>query len=136
MRTDQSTPLDQATDASAALIGLIQSGGARVGVIGQGYVGLPLAMTMVSAGLDVTGYDIDQRKIDSLLAGKSYIDDVSDKVLQECLQSGRFHPRASFDDLSEMDAISICVPTPLSKTRDPDISFILTAAREVAERLR
>jgi len=136
MNLETPTSTAALTDAGDGLLRRIQGGGVRVGIIGQGYVGLPLAMTMAEAGLDVTGYDIDEGKITSLAEGRSYIDDVSDEVLQTHMQSGRFRARSSFDDLADMDAISICVPTPLSKTRDPDISFILAAAREVAERLR
>ena len=118
------------------LLGRIQDHTARIGVIGQGYVGLPLAMTMCGSGFEVEGYDIDVSKVDQLMAGQSYIGDVSDEELGRHVAEGRFSASASFDGLADRDVISICVPTPLGKTRDPDVSYILAAAEQVAMRLR
>ena len=109
---------------------------ARIGVIGQGYVGLPLAIVMAEAGFDVTGYDVVADKVASLNEGRSYIGDIPDERLQAQLETGLYRARTSFDDLADADIISICVPTPLSKTRDPDISFIVESSESVAKRLR
>jgi len=118
------------------LIEAIEGRTATVGVIGQGYVGLPLAMHIAEAGFDVQGYDVDTRKVAQLNEGRSYIGDIPSSRLQAQLAEGRFRARVSFDDLGSRDVISICVPTPLSKTRDPDISYIVAAAEQVVERLR
>ena len=118
-----------------ALLGRIQDRSAKIGVIGQGYVGLPLAMAICGSGFQVEGYDIDQRKVEKLMEGRSYIGDVPDHELARHLSEGRFSASASFDGLEDRDVISICVPTPLGKTRDPDVSYILAAAEQVAKRL-
>ena len=118
------------------LLAAIDARTATVGVIGQGYVGLPLAMVMAEAGFDVQGYDVDVRKVGLLNEGTSYIGDIPSDRLQTQLAEGRFRARASFEDLGSRDVISICVPTPLSKTRDPDISYIVAAAEQVVDRLR
>jgi UDP-N-acetyl-D-glucosamine dehydrogenase len=109
---------------------------ATAAVIGLGYVGLPLAMEMVAAGFDVIGIDLDGAKIAKLKQSKSYILDVPEGVLAQAVQSGRFKPTSEFNALRHADAISICVPTPLSKSRDPDISFILAATEEIRKYLR
>jgi len=124
------------SDHLASLLSKIEMRTARVGIIGQGYVGLPLAMVVSGTGFDVTGFDVDVAKVTRLNAGSSYIDDVSDDEVKEQLAAGRFRACDKFDDIGSMDIVSICVPTPLSKTRDPDISFIVSAAREVVSRLR
>ena len=108
---------------------------ATAAVIGLGYVGLPLAMEIASAGFKVIGLDLDRTKIATLKQGKSYILDVSDKIVAETTQSGRFTPTTDFSALSNADTVSICVPTPLSKSRDPDISFILAATAEIRKYL-
>lgn len=120
----------------AALLASIEDRRAKVAIIGQGYVGLPLAMAMVENKFDVTGYDINTDTVAALNGGRSHIGDVSDDELQRAIAAGRFRARSSFDSIGEADVISICVPTPLSKTRDPDISYIVAATREVARRLR
>jgi len=120
----------------SGLLEKIEARTARMGIIGQGYVGLPLAMVVAETGFDVTGFDVDADKVASLNAGTSYIDDVADEEIEAQLSSGRFRARDEFDDVAAMDVLSICVPTPLSKTRDPDISYIVSAAREVVSRLR
>lgn len=105
-------------------------------MIGLGYVGLPLAIEMVRAGFTVYGIDIDKKKVRSLEEGKSYIVDVRDEVIQRALRERKFYPTNDFVMLRKADTISICVPTPLSKSRDPDISFILTATEEIKRHLR
>jgi UDP-N-acetyl-D-glucosamine dehydrogenase len=104
-------------------------------VIGLGYVGLPVALEIASAGFKVVGIDLDQNKIATLKAGKSYIGDVSDKTIAEAIKTKRFTPTLEFDSLRDVDSVSICVPTPLSKSRDPDISFILSATKQIREYL-
>jgi len=104
-------------------------------VIGLGYVGLPLAMEIAAAGFRVIGIDLDRNKIDTLKQGKSYILDVSEKIVTDAIHSGKFTPTADFRVLSTVDTVSICVPTPLSKSRDPDISFILSATDEIRKYL-
>ena len=103
---------------------------ATAAVIGLGYVGLPLAMEIAAAGFKVIGIDLDANKIAALKQGKSYILDVPQKLIADTIRSGQFTPTSDFSALSKADTVSICVPTPLSKSRDPDISFILSATEE------
>jgi len=104
-------------------------------VIGLGYVGLPLAMEIAGAGFNVVGIDLDRNKIAALEGGKSYISDVPQKTLAAALETRRFTPTSDFSSLEHVDTVSICVPTPLSKSRDPDISFILAATEEIRKNL-
>ena len=106
---------------------------AKVAILGLGYVGLPLAVVFGEAGFHVTGVDPDQRKIDSLVKGKSYIPDVKTEAVSQLVNDGRFTATTDFSVLKEMDAVSICVPTPLRKTGDPDMSFIISATEELAK---
>jgi UDP-N-acetyl-D-glucosamine dehydrogenase len=108
---------------------------ATAAVIGLGYVGLPLALEIAAVGFNVIGIDLDRNKIASLKQGKSYILDVSEKTLADGVNSGRFIPTFDFSALKNADTVSICVPTPLSKSRDPDISFILSATEEIRKYL-
>jgi UDP-N-acetyl-D-glucosamine dehydrogenase len=108
---------------------------ATAAVIGLGYVGLPLAMEIVAAGFDVIGVDLDTAKIATLKRGKSYILDVPEKTVAGAIQSGKFTATSDFSALAKADTVSICVPTPLSKSRDPDISFILSATEEIRKYL-
>ncbi|GHO91678.1 UDP-N-acetyl-D-glucosamine dehydrogenase [Reticulibacter mediterranei] len=107
----------------------------RAGVIGLGYVGLPLATTLATAGFHVSGIDVDARKIDMIKRGKSYISDISDILLQELQEDGRLHVTTDWAELAQCDVVSICVPTPLRKTRDPDISYIISATQHICEYL-
>lgn len=107
---------------------------AKIGVIGLGYVGLPLAMEMVKSGFSVVGIDLDIRKIEKLLSGKSYIQDVPDDVIQ--LSLATFSPTADFSALEELDAISICVPTPLSENQDPDTSYITSVVNMIKKHMK
>jgi len=113
----------------------LQHRNATAAVIGLGYVGLPLALEIASAGFKVVGIDLDRNKIARLREGKSYIGDVSDKTITSAMQTGRFTATAEFSALGDVDAVSICVPTPLSKSRDPDISFILSATEKIRKYL-
>jgi len=127
------------TDAPSAyetLQGRLQTRSARAGVIGLGYVGLPLAMTIARAGFAVTGFDIDPGKIVALEAGRSYIDAVSDAALTAETASGRFASTTDFAGLAGCDVIVICVPTPLTRHRDPDLSYVVRTCETIAMTLR
>ncbi|GAC1505806.1 MAG: nucleotide sugar dehydrogenase [Ktedonobacteraceae bacterium] len=113
----------------------ISSRSLRVAVIGLGYVGLPLATTFTEAGFHVTGIDIDQKKVDQANEGKSYISDVPSEQLQKFIDTGKLTFTTNFSVLADIDAVSICVPTPLRKTREPDVSYIIAATRQVREYL-
>jgi UDP-N-acetyl-D-glucosamine dehydrogenase len=114
----------------------IRTRGARVGVIGLGYVGLPLAVEFARAGFTVTGFDVDGSKIAQINAGKSYIPDVSEADLDAVVRAGKLSATTDMSQLGEMDAVDICVPTPLRKTKDPDLSYIVLAVEAVAATLR
>jgi len=114
-----------------ALKQLIETKNAKVGVIGLGYVGLPLAIEMVKNGFIVYGIDIDETKLMRLQNGKSYIVDVSDQDVQQAIQSGRFYLTAEEHALKWLDAVIICVPTPLSENQDPDTSHIHTVVEKL-----
>jgi UDP-N-acetyl-D-glucosamine dehydrogenase len=118
-----------------ALRDKLEAHNATAAVIGLGYVGLPLAMEIVAAGFKVIGIDLDQNKIATLKQEKSYILDVPEKTIAEAIYSGKFTPTTDFSALAKADTVSICVPTPLSKSRDPDISFILSATEEIRKYL-
>jgi len=115
---------------------LIESKQARVGVIGLGYVGLPLAVEFARGGLRAVGFEVDSGKAEAVNRGDSYIGDVPAPALKEVVSSERLHATTDFDELASCDAIIICVPTPLRKTKEPDISYILAAAGEIQKRLR
>ncbi len=106
---------------------------ARVGVIGLGYVGLPLAVEFAKAGFDVTGFDVDGSKVAEINAGRSYILDVKTDDVAACVKAGRLRATTDMSKLGEMDAVDICVPTPLRKTKDPDMSYVVSAAEEIAK---
>lgn len=106
---------------------------AHIAVLGLGYVGLPLAVVFGEAGFNVTGIDPDARKVDSLNKGISYIPDVNSEAVAALVKSGNLTATTDFSALKEMDAVSICVPTPLRKTGDPDMSYILSATEELAK---
>ena len=118
------------------IINLIKDKRAHVGVIGLGYVGLPLATEFAGRGFNATGFEVDQHKVEQINAGHSYIGDVSTRQVKEAVDAGRLKATIDFDHLQECDAIIICVPTPLRKTKEPDVSFILAAAEEIKQRLR
>lgn len=105
---------------------------AQVAILGMGYVGLPLAVVFAEAGFTVTGIDPDTRKVEALLRGESYIQDIPTEQVARLVASGKLKASADFGLLSQADAVSVCVPTPLRKTGDPDLSYILSAATELA----
>src|SRR5579862_990002 len=124
------------TDSYAELERRITTRQARFGVIGLGYVGLPLALTLNEAGFDVTGIDIDTNRVGAIVAGRSYITDIGDKELQKVIAGKRFRATTDLSEIRNLDAVSICVPTPLRKTKDPDMSYIISAADAIAKALR
>ena len=109
---------------------------AHVGVIGLGYVGLPLLVEFASKGFTSTGFEVDESKAKQINAGTSYIGDVTSKRLKDAVDAKRLRATTDFDHLAECDAIIICVPTPLRKTKEPDVSYILAAAEQIARHLR
>lgn len=106
---------------------------ANVAVVGMGYVGLPLAVLFAEAGFNVTGVELNESKVEALCRGESYIMDVPGEQVARLVAAGKLKATSDFSYLKEADAVSICVPTPLRKTGDPDLSFILDATRELAE---
>jgi UDP-N-acetyl-D-glucosamine dehydrogenase len=121
---------------SDTLLDRIRGRQARVGVIGLGYVGLPLAVEFARAGFAVTGFDVDASKVSAINEGRSYIPDVADADLAEVVRAGRLTATADVSKMGEMDAVDICVPTPLRKTRDPDLSYVVKAVESVVATLR
>ncbi|HXI28203.1 MAG TPA: nucleotide sugar dehydrogenase, partial [Vicinamibacterales bacterium] len=120
---------------AAALQRRIESSDVRTGVIGLGYVGLPLAVQFAKAGYDVVGIDIDARKVDALNGGTSYIQDVPAGDVAALVAAGRLSATADFAAVAQLDSVNICVPTPLRKTKDPDVSYMVAAVTEVAKYL-
>jgi UDP-N-acetyl-D-glucosamine dehydrogenase len=125
-----------ASSAAHKLLQRIEKRRARLGVIGLGYVGLPLAVEFAEAGFHVTGFDIDEKRVRGLNRGVSYIQDVPTAQLKRLVRSGYLDATTDFSRLRQMDAVNVCVPTPLSKTRDPDVSFIVAATENLAKYLR
>ncbi len=117
------------------LLQRLRSREAQVSVIGLGYVGLPLAVVFAEAGFHVIGIDVDVRKIEALRQSRSYIQDVPSEQIARLVQHGRLEATTDFSVLAQVDAASICVPTPLRKTGDPDLSYILSATQELAKYL-
>ena len=109
---------------------------ARIGIIGLGYVGLPLVIEFGRAGFHVTGLDIDSTKVDRLNRGKSYIKHIPSKILRELVEQKRFNATTDFSSVSDLECVLICVPTPLNSNREPDMSFIVATAQEIAPHLR
>jgi len=124
------------TEAYVELETKIATKTAAVGVIGLGYVGLPLGLTFSEAGFNVTGIDIDTKRIEAILAGRSYITDVDEKDIQQAIRNKRFRVTRDLSEIRNLQAVSICVPTPLRKTKDPDMSYVIAAADAIAKELR
>lgn len=108
---------------------------AQVGIVGLGYVGLPLAVEFAKAGFCVTGIDLSLEKVASANAGESYVLDVASAAVRELVERGRFRATSDFSELAALDTVNICVPTPLRKTKDPDMSYIDSACREITKYL-
>ena len=118
------------------LLKRIENKEARLGVIGLGYVGLPLAIEFARAGFHVIGYDVDKAKVAELNAGRSYIPDVPSEHVAEVVKAGLFRATLDGAELADVDIIDICVPTPLRKTRDPDLSYVIKAVETTAAVLK
>ncbi len=114
----------------------IRSRTARIGVIGLGYVGLPLAVEFARAGFDVTGFDVDSTKVDAINSSRSYIPDVPEAELAQSVAARRLRASTDMGGLGAMDVIDICVPTPLRKTKDPDLSYVVKSVEAVVATLR
>jgi UDP-N-acetyl-D-glucosamine dehydrogenase len=123
---------DTAVNTAALLEEKIRSHSARVGVVGLGYVGLPLAVEFARAGFAVTGIDIIAEKVRRVNAGDSYVGDIPSAVLGPLVESGMLRATTDFRAVRDLDTINICVPTPLRKTKDPDMSFIVSSCEEIA----
>ena len=118
------------------LLKKIQNTDAIIGVIGLGYVGLPLALAYAERGFTVLGFDVDARKIKAIGHGQSYISHIDESKVKQCVKAGRLSATADFSRLSEPDAIIICVPTPLTQQLDPDMSYIVKTAEQIKKCLR
>jgi UDP-N-acetyl-D-glucosamine dehydrogenase len=114
----------------------IDSRRAQIGVVGLGYVGLPLALEFAKAGFRVTGFELDEEKVRALNAGESYLEDVPAEEVKAARDAGKLEATLDYAALSKTDVINVCVPTPLTKTKDPDVSHIVTAVEEIRKRLR
>ena len=124
------------TDPSQTLLGAIGNQSAKIGIVGLGYVGLPLVQAFVRAGFDTMGFDVDAGKVKQLTAGESYIQHIPSAWIKSWIEEGKFTATADMTRLGEADAILICVPTPLSDSRDPDLSYVEATTREIAKSLR
>src|SRR5580765_3891594 len=129
------TPATTLSSTAEALHQKITSRTARVGVVGLGYVGLPLAVELARAGFETTGIDLDKRKVDAINRGESYIQDVPTSDVAEFHKAGRLSATADAAIVSSLDTINICVPTPLRKTKDPDLSYVVSAVEMIAAHL-
>jgi UDP-N-acetyl-D-glucosamine dehydrogenase len=118
-----------------ALLEKVRQKNGRVGIIGLGYVGLPLAVEFAKAGLQVTGLDLDRERVKALNAGRCYIPDVSADDVGSLVASGKLRADVSAEVLKTLDIVIICVPTPLRKTKDPDLSYIVSAVEEIGRYL-
>ena len=121
--------------STAALLDRIRSRQAVVGIVGQGYVGLPLALVFNQAGFPVVGLDLDSKKVEALNRGESYIKHIGADRVANAVKTGRLRASSDFDELKSCDAVLICVPTPLGQHREPDLSFVLDSTKAVAKRL-
>ena len=119
-----------------ALVGKVAEGSARVAVIGLGYVGLPLAVGFAKIGFPVLGLDVDECKLAALAEGTSYIQDVDTADVASVIKSGLFTPTNDYDQLRDVDAMIICVPTPFDAMKAPDLAFVKDVAQEIVSRLR
>jgi UDP-N-acetyl-D-glucosamine dehydrogenase len=116
----------------ADLVNRLRLRNAKVGVVGLGYVGLPLAVEFARSGLQVVGIDLDESKIKAIRERRSYIPDVDTKDVRELVDSGRLSATTDFSCVAELDSVNICVPTPLRKTKDPDMTFVISAVEAIA----
>jgi len=132
---DKYKPERVANSVASELIRKIQDKRAKIGVIGLGYVGLPLAVDKAIAGYEVIGFDIQQERVDMVNQGVNYIGDVVDEELRQVVSDGRLRATTDYDEIKNLDIVTICVPTPLDKNKQPDLTYIRNSAQEVAKRL-
>src|SRR5205814_6091440 len=137
-RRDAGNPMTTARAKSTAdvLIAKAQDRSALIGIVGLGYVGLPLAMEFARVGFRVLGFDVSKGVVDALGAGRSHVQDVASAEVAGFAKTGKFAATTDLSRLREPDVVSICVPTPLSKTKDPDVSYVLAATNSVKQSLR
>ena len=135
-RSPSSRRLGNIGTGLAQLAARLKAKQARIGIIGLGYVGLPLAVEFATEGFPVTGIEVDPDRVDQVNRGSSYVPDVPSQTVARLIREKRLAATGTFASLPDLDAIIICVPTPLRKTREPDISYILAAAQEIAKSLR
>ena len=121
---------------SEQLASAFESGDASVGIVGMGYVGLPLMRAFCEGGLKVLGLDVDPAKVRMLNAGKSYIEHIPSSLIKECLKAGRFSASTDPGDLKNCDAVIICVPTPLTRMREPDMTYVRSTSEMISRNLR
>jgi UDP-N-acetyl-D-glucosamine dehydrogenase len=115
------------------LLKRIEQRTARLAIVGAGYVGLPLAVEFAREGFNVLTIDVDEKKVNALNRGESYIDDIRTEALRPLVEAGKLRASARYSDLADVDAISICVPTPLTKTKDPDMSYVIQSVEAIAQ---
>ena len=108
---------------------------ARVGIVGLGYVGLPLAVEFAKAGFTVTGIDLQGSKVDGINLGRSHVADIPTEEVAQLVESGKLTATSDFSVIADLDTINICVPTPLRKTKDPDMSYIVSACNQIGQHL-
>lgn len=135
MITEDSDSVGTSSLHHSSLLSKIESGTVRVGIIGLGYVGLPLARAFAERGIAVLGFDVDPVKVARLEEGQSYIGHIPDSTIRR-IREQRFEATTSFERLDEPDVIIVCVPTPLTEAREPDLTYIVNSTRAIAERLR
>src|SRR5215472_4370075 len=123
----------ESTQLTFTLAAKIADRTARVGIVGLGYVGLPLAVEFAKAGFSVTGIDLSESKVARINAGDSYVQDVAGEDVAALFEAGKIRATTDFSVIRELDTINICVPTPLRKTKDPDMSYIVSACQEIAK---
>lgn len=124
------------TDKKMNILDKIKNKSVKVGIVGMGYVGLPLGLAFAAKKINVLGFDLDDKKVKLLLQGKSYIKHISEKKIKDAVKSGRLKATTDFSRLPEVDAIIICVPTPLDEHREPDMSYVVNTAKTIAKYLR
>ena len=108
----------------------------RLGIVGLGYVGIPLSLGFARKGIKVTGFDIDEKKIELLSNGKSYLEHIASEDIAECVKSGHLEPTSSFEQISNVDGIILCVPTPLDNHLEPDLSFVESTLKQIVPYLK
>ena len=126
----------ETTPTLSDLVAAFESRRALVGIVGLGYVGMPLALTAANAGFRVLGFDINEPRVAQINRGESFIKHIPAHLLTDAVKGGLFEATADFGRLGEPDAILICVPTPLTRHREPDLSYVVKTAEAIAARLR